>query len=151
MTLTKLVLYFEKNIENFDKTNPNVSNSTVAWQIDHSLKVINNVCKVLIKSDPDDYQWKFNFYRSTTLPINYFPRGKVKAPKGVRPEYDMPAKETLTQAIADAKSLLKRIENLPENSNFKHPIFGLLNLKTSKRFLKVHSYHHYKIIREILS
>ena len=42
------------------------------------------------------------------------------------------------------------MKELHANSNFKHPYFGVLNLKMTKRFLEIHTNHHLKIIKEIL-
>jgi len=37
-----------------------------------------------------------------------------------------------------------------KNKYFTHPIFGDLRVPTAIKFLYVHSYHHEKIIRDIL-
>ena len=75
----------ESHISDFEKTNLAVSTSTIGWQIDHSLLVINSVVTQLKSSNPVNYKWKFNKIRLLIQITNKIPRGKVKAPKLVRP------------------------------------------------------------------
>ena len=65
--LLPLLHQLESHISNFEKTNPNVSNSTVGWQIDHSLRVMNQVIAALIRSNPDEYKPKFNWRKFLKL------------------------------------------------------------------------------------
>ena len=51
----------ETHIANHETNNPKVSKATIGWQIDHSLKVINNVSKALQSSDPSEYKKNFSF------------------------------------------------------------------------------------------
>ena len=106
--------------------------------------------KVIRDSDPEDYKPKFNIYKSLLLPMNYFPRGKVRAPKSVRPQ-DQFSEQQLRDKIAGVKLFFSDYEQLYANAHFKHPIFGHINKKKAIRFMEVHSEHHLKIIRDILS
>ena len=63
MKKLKLILdQLESHIPNFEKTNPRVSESTIGWQIDHSLLVINRVIDQLKGSNPENYKWKLSLY-----------------------------------------------------------------------------------------
>ena len=147
--LRTLILELETKINDFDKINVEFSKSTVGWQIDHSLKVVNGVISQLKKSSADDYKWKFNLPRFIVFRIKQLPRGKANAPKTLR-TYDEILKQDLINQIETAKKLILDFHNLPKKSNFKHPYFGILNLNQSNKFLQIHTDHHLKIINDIL-
>lgn len=147
-----LILYIKK-LEYYlsakDRSKASVSTSDVAWQIDHSLKVFNLVCETLLKSNPEDYKSNFNTWRLVLFTIGYFPRGKVKAPKFVRPP-EIITIEDLKEQIQLAYQNIKRLKTAVKNAHFKHFIFGKLHKKQTVRFLQLHTNHHLKIIRDIL-
>ncbi len=135
-------------IDKGDTKNSTVSEKGVYWHLDHSLIILINVSKVLKKSDPSDFKSTFNFTRSLIFALNFIPRGKGKAPKAVHPTSDI-TKEELLKQFEEAKQQINSIEDLPSKSNFKHPLFGVLNLKQTLKFLKIHTNHHLKICRDI--
>jgi len=144
---------FIKKLERYlsvkDKRKDSVSMSDVAWQIDHSLKVINLVSETLLKSNPEDYKSNFNAWRLLLFTIGYFPRGKVKAPKFVRPP-EIITIEDLKEQILLAYQNIERLKLANKHAYFKHFIFGVLHKKQTIRFLQLHTNHHLKIIRDIL-
>ena len=149
MKLNQLIEILDQNIQHYSVVNKKVSSKGVDWHIDHSLRVINGVCYALKNSNPNDYQWKFNFLRTYILCSGVIPRGKGRSPKVVNNESSIQLEE-LHQQITDAKKHLTEIHKLPKKSNFKHPYFGLLNLRMTKLFLKIHTKHHLKIINDII-
>ena len=150
MILAKEIETISNTIPHYKKQNAVVSKSGVDWHIDHSLKVILAVCESLKKSNPKKYKRTFSFLRTLIFIIGRFPRGKAKAPKITYSNENIDENKLLSQFTLVKKQLLE-IENLPKNSNFKHPIFGVLNLKQTKKFLKLHTQHHLKITTEIIS
>ena len=140
----------EAHIANHETNNPKVSKATIGWQIDHSLKVINNVSKALQSSDPNDYEKNFSFLGKVFFTLGIFPRGKAKAPKHVKPP-EIILKEDLITQIEEAKINVKTIKGLNDNAFFKHPLFGHVNKKRVNRFLEIHTNHHLKIINDILN
>jgi hypothetical protein len=147
--LIYLVNRLESNFQNFESENSLVSKSTVGWQIDHSLRVINGIINQLKKSNSIDYKWKFNFPRLVVFTLNKIPRGKANAPKTVQ-SYEKIAIQDLINQIEIAKKLIMELNSLNKNLNFKHPFFGILNTKQSIKFLEIHTNHHLKIIIDIL-
>ena len=146
--LQSILAQLESHIPNHKKTNPAVSQSTIGWQIDHSLLVINSVIDQLKNSNPKNYRWRFNKWRFIIQIKNSIPRGKVRVPKSVKP-IDVASIEDLKSKLEIAKKNLSDLENLPAKSYFTHPFFGDLNLKTTIWFLKLHTKHHLKIIADI--
>lgn len=140
----------EKHIEHYEVINPKVSKATIGWQIDHSLKVINNVIKALQNSDPTEYKKDFKFIGSLFFTLGFFPRGKGKAPKSVKPPETI-LKEDLLSQLQRAKFNIETIEGLDKNAFFRHPLFGNINSKKVHRFLVLHTNHHLKIIKDILN
>lgn len=140
----------ESYIPDFEKTNPNVSASTIGWQIDHSFLVINNVVEAIKKSNPDDYKWKFNKNRFLVHTIlRKIPRGRVRAPKAVQPFEEITA-EHLKNQLKITRNNIAGLTSLESKNYFTHPFMGDLNLKTTIHFLELHTKHHLKIIEDIL-
>lgn len=132
-----------------DKLDTRVSKVDVAWHIDHSLKTINRVCEALKNSDPNQYNSNFSLSRLLIYTWGDFPRGVAKAPKHVLPP-DTISTEDLYLQLKEAKKNLKKLEVLEADTHFKHPYFKVINKKQTKRFLKIHTKHHLKIVRDIL-
>ncbi len=139
----------EAHIENHSVSNPKISNVDIAWHIDHSLKVINNVIIALQKSDPNSYKKNFSFLGKLFFKLGFFPRGKAKAPKHVKPP-EVILKEDLISQIQLAKTNVETIASLDKNAYFKHPLFGNINTTRVYRFLVLHTNHHLKIINDIM-
>lgn len=148
-SLNNLLLQLENHIPNFEKTNSKISNSTIGWQIDHCLLVINGVMSQIEISNPTEFQSKFNFNRFMVFTTGKIPRGKIRAPKVVTP-FDVATAEELKSKIEIAKNNISKLNNLPKNSFFKHPFLSNLNLKQTEKFLAIHTKHHLKIIEDIL-
>lgn len=147
--LLPLLQQLENHISNFEKTNPNVSNSTVGWQIDHCLLVINGIIGQLEISDPSKYQPKWTFPKFMVFTTGKIPRGKAKAPKVVIPT-QVATQEELIAKLAAAKNNVLKLDTFSENQFFNHPYFKDLNVKQTKKFLTIHTKHHLKIIQDIL-
>jgi len=140
----------EKYIDHQDKFDEKVSKQGVGWHLDHVFRATIGTCQVLKKSNPNDYRWKFSFIRFAILTSNYIPRGKGRAPK-ITTSQEPITKEALINQYQQVMQHLSEIEGLHAHSNFQHPYFGLLNLKTTKKFLRTHTHHHLKIVRDIVS
>lgn len=139
----------ESYIPDWEKINPAISKVNVAWQLDHSLKVINAVVASMQKSDESLYVNNFSFLGKVFLQLNYFPRGKAKSPKHVKPP-EVVLKSAILEQLATAKKSVEAIKNLGENTYFKHPLFGNVNKARVIRFLNTHTNHHLKIVKAIL-
>jgi len=152
MSLKKLnsaIHTLETHVENHTISNPKKSEGSIAWHVDHSLKVINNVCAAMQTSDATTYKNNFSFLGKVFFTLGFFPRGKVKAPKHVTPPETI-SKEDLLAQIELAKANVNTLENLNKNAYFKHPFFGNVNTTRVFRFLMLHTNHHLKIIDDIL-
>lgn len=143
-----LIKELETKIPLFEKTNQAVSQSTIGWQVDHSLLVINSVIEQLKNSNPENYKWKFNKWRLIIQITNKIPRGKVRVPKAVKP-IDTATIEELNSKLDLAKKNIADMGALPAKSYFTHPFFGDLDLRNTIWFLKLHTKHHLKIIEDI--
>jgi hypothetical protein len=147
--LIPLVKKLESLITVKDIRNDSVSKSNVAWHLDHSLKVFNLVSKSLVLSNPKHYTNKFNAWRFLLFNLNYIPRGRAKAPKMVFPPNEI-SKELLEKQIQLAFENIEQLKTANKNAYFKHFVFGVINKKRTIRFLKLHTNHHLKIIKDIL-
>lgn len=146
--LQQLLNELENQIPNYEKTNLAVSQSTIGWQIDHSLLVINAVVDELKNSNPENYKWKFNKIRLLLQITNKIPRGRVRVPKAVKP-IDVATIADLKAKLELARKNIADMKTLPAKSYFTHPFFGDLKLKSAIWFLKLHTKHHLKIIEDI--
>ncbi len=132
-----------------DSLNATVSKVNIAWHLDHSLKVINQVCSTLKNSNPLAYKRKLNFTRTAVFIMGSMPRGRGVATKSVTTLTNIKIDDILFQ-LEEAKQKLAEIDTYSNKSNFSHSIFGQLNKRQTKKFLKIHTRHHLKIIADIL-
>lgn len=132
-----------------DLANLEVSQASIAWQLDHSLKAIINLTEALQNSDPNDYNRNFNLSRTFVFTAGDFPRGVAQAPASVTPP-EVILVETLIDQFATAKLKAGILQDLPENASYDHAQFGLLNRNEVARLIEVHTHHHLKIIEDIL-
>ena len=139
----------EANLADRECLVPAVSKVDVAWQIAHSLKVINQIHKELKASDPGSYRWSFNPLRSLALARGKLPRGKAKSPARVMPPDTNPL-EDLQRQLEAARGSWQHFDELPEKSFFVHPVFGRLKRDHAKRFIEIHTGHHLAIIDDIV-
>jgi hypothetical protein len=149
MLLEKKLVELELLFNQLEKQNSRISVQPVGWHIDHSLKVVIKTCEAVKKSNPDDYKWRFNFFRFVVFTMGSFPRGSGKAPKSVVADGEITVQD-LDEQFQQARSLIKDVVVLPAMSNFKHPYFGLLKLNEFLKFLFIHTNHHQKIIKDII-
>ncbi len=132
-----------------DARDNEVSKVDVAWHVDHSLKTINRIYEALENSDPDKFKSNFNFTRFMVFAWGDFPRGVAHAPKTVRPPNEILTNDLYLQ-LKEAKENLIKMDSLDDKAHFKHPYFDFINKGQTKRFLKIHTGHHLKIIEDIL-
>jgi hypothetical protein len=147
--LELLISELETKITHSNKLSKAVSASSAGWHIDHSLLVVFNVTEAVKKSNPQEYKWEFNVSRFFVFGLNFFPRGKGKAPKSVVPKEEV-TEEKLRAGVQAMKEKIKELDGLHPNSFFKHPYFGNLNLKGTIKMLELHTRHHIKIIDDII-
>jgi hypothetical protein len=149
MNIDKSILAIEKSIPFFEQQNKNISKVNVAWHLDHSLKVINNVCEALKQSTPTNYKPTFSFLKAYIFLTKSIPRGKAKAPKAVVSTNKI-LKEVIEKQLTLAKTNLNEINKLHAKSYFPHPFFGMIPLKKSFLFMEIHTNHHLKIVNDII-
>lgn len=148
-SLDILLNELEAHLSNHEEMNLQVSQSTVGWQIEHSLLTINGIVGAVQKSNPKDYKWKLSIMKIIILATKKIPRGKAKAPKIVVPKADITFAD-LQQHLAKARETIKGLETVSKDHFFDHPYFGNLKKKQTIHFLEIHTNHHLKIIRDII-
>ena len=148
--LRTLITELENKIENFELVNPEVSSSSVGWHIEHSFLVINVIIEGLKKSNPNDYEWKFNLKRLYVYTIKKIPRGRGQAPKRVQPQNNF-SQESLKNHFAITTEKLPELKKLNPHNYIEHPVFGKLNVKPALKFLFIHTRHHIDIINDIIN
>ena len=154
MEKTMAVLYqqlaeMQDLVKHKEIINPQISKASVGWHLSHNLKVFNNVLDALQNSSPADYKISFNLKKTLVFLTGRIPRGKAKSPKVVLPPEIITEKD-LYEQIKRGEAKLQNFDRLDKNVNFRHPYFNRLNKKETKKFLKIHTEHHLKIIRDIL-
>lgn len=149
MTAQESINEIKKLIPFAEKSDLSVSKTNVAWQLDHSLKVMIGMSQLLKNSKPENFKPKFSFLKSFILFSGFIPRGKAKAPKEVNNRNKISV-ELLNEQVELLENLLLEVNVLPSNSYFTHPMFGDLDLKTSLKFMGIHTNHHIKIAKDII-
>lgn len=149
MSLSQELNELEQVIPYAECIDLSVSQESVGWQVDHTLKVIISVCSALKRSDEEQYKYSFNLSRLFVFTTGFIPRGRAKAPKIVVARRQV-TEQALYMQLEQAKELWQDINRLPAKKHFNHQIFGLLDVKATKKFLKIHTRHHIKIINDIM-
>lgn len=149
MLFEKQLIELESYIPQLEKTNSKVSKSTVGWQIDHSLRVLRGISWQLGEPNPKEFKSKFSFQKYFILLTKIIPRGKAKVPKIVQNDKEI-TKESIKEFLEATKIQISKLNTLPKNVFFPHPILGDLNKKDTIRFMEIHTEHHLKIIRDML-
>lgn len=139
----------EKYADQSTVLNDQVSKSTVGWHLDHVLLVIGSIYKQLESSDSSKYQRKFNKIRTLVFTLNGIPRGRGKSPDRVYAKEDV-SKEEIIDRLKEVKATLTKFDSLPNGVYFDHPYFGMLTRAETKKFVKIHTNHHLKIVKDIL-
>lgn len=148
MRLIELLNKIESRIPELDSLNQKVSASSVGWHIEHTLLAVNLIIDDLEKSKPNDYAWKFNLNRLIVFSANYMPRGRAKAPKkGLPQKYNS---ESIMNHLEKTRTNIEKLNGLHSSQYFEHPYFGVLKSKEAKKFLELHTYHHIKIMDDII-
>jgi hypothetical protein len=147
--LAALLSELEILITEHESRNTSVSQSTIGWQIEHSLLAIDGIIEAVQKSKPTDYKWRFNMPRLIIFTFEKLRRGAVQAPETVSPKGNFNA-ETLQLHINATKKKIKVLSTLHAKQHFSHRFFGMLNLKSSIHFLEIHTNHHLEIIFDIV-
>ena len=148
-TLENRLNLLETYIPHSKSIDVTISKVDVAWHLDHNLKVINAVVKSMKSSDPTLFRNNFSLIGKICFKIGFFPRGKAKAPKYVKPP-EIILESAIISQLAEARKHIEEIKNLDKNAYFRHPIFGHINKKRVIRFMDTHTNHHLKIIKSIL-
>ena len=138
----------EARIVDFDVVNDSISSASIGWHIEHSCLVLNGVVDTLQDSDPSQFKRKFNFAKLYCFALKKFPRGKVKAPKPVRPT-EIIDENRLVEHLKATQENIQRLGKADESKFFRHKIFGDLRLSKTIFFLELHTEHHLKIVREV--
>lgn len=149
ITLTALVNELETKIAHSEKTNNNVSKTSVGWHIQHSLLVAMQIISAVEKSNPADYKYKFSLLKFIVYTRNKIPRGKANAPDRVMPKETFNA-DVLKKDFELLKARMEVLNTLEPRHFFTHPYFGNLNLKATIKMLKLHTRHHINIINDII-
>lgn len=148
-SLPALLQELENKIPYSEKINTKVSQAPAGWHIQHSLLVALQIIQAVERSNPAEYQYKFNLPKFLVYTLNKIPRGKAKAPERVMPKEAFNA-EKLKEDFQLLKNRLAVLETLQPHNFFIHPIFGHLHVKATVKMLKLHTRHHIDIINDII-
>jgi hypothetical protein len=135
--------------------NPNVSQWSVAQQLDHTIstaKMLFGLIFMLIQSKSSKSGGKPKFIARVILATGYLPRGRGKSPKELLPAEDPIASiaknlPLLEMAYKGVWSRLAEIERCTTRA--PHPALGAFTPAQWLRFIEIHNHHHFKIIRDI--
>ncbi len=145
----KVLYEFEKQAPQYMANNLLVSKGKVGWHIIHSCLVITSVTKAIMESNPMLYKKKFSWKAFFVLLFNKIPRGKAKAPSFTQPANEVTL-DMILQHIQEARKSAGVLLTANKNKYFTHPIFGDMKVFLAIKFLYIHTFHHEKIIRDIL-
>ena len=147
--LKKPLSELQRYVAHAYRVNKGVSAVNVGWHIEHSILVMTKSVSALCKSDPADYKWQFNHLRTLVFLLNRFPRGKGKAPDEVMPKQ---AVGTDFNALFEkGEAALTKLDSADPRQFFVHSLLGKLDRRNTAILLDIHTRHHLRIIRDIVS
>lgn len=138
--------YFEKG----NIVSSATSQKGIYWHVDHCLRILEGVPDAMRQSKPADYKAKSSLMKSIIMTTGWIPRGKGKSPKQVLPDENVLDAATVKKRFDRAFHEVNNAATLPDTSFFKHPLFGCLKRDEALKFLKIHTNHHLKIMRDIV-
>ena len=138
---------------------PAISKWSTATQIEHVLLANQMVTRGLLALAAGKFEGAkagdMNRLGRLLLGRGIIPRGKAQTPDlfSPSPESDIATIVDMSATVSRNISLLKgHLQFISEMSEgFEHPFFGVLPAPVWIRFIHVHTLHHLKIVREILS
>ncbi len=133
----------------------NKKTSVSAWsvgeQLHHTLLVNESILTKIMANESVEGK-PTTLIGRIILFLGVIPRGKGKAPKiFVTKQLTEKEVNTLITQQLTTIAILKNIDNTTLQCSFPHPYFGLLTTKQWLRFIQIHTNHHVKIIRDIMS
>lgn len=149
-SLATLINELENKLPFVEQKKETVSQVTVGWHIEHSLLALIKMISAVEHSNPADYKWKFNLKRSIVLGLGKIPRGKARVPDSVKPAGEISV-DNINSLLEKAKQKAASFEKLEQDKFFTHPVFGDVQVKQARSIIAIHTYHHLKIINDIVS
>mgnify|MGYP006389271309 CR=1 FL=1 len=148
-SLSALINELENKLPFIEQKNEAISQVSIGWHLEHTLLALIKMITAVEHSNPEDYKKEFNLKRSIVLVLGKIPRGKAKAPDSVKAGEEINM-SNIKGLIEKAKQKAELFEQLGQDKFFKHPVFGDLQVKKARRIIAIHTYHHIKIINDIL-
>lgn len=146
--LHNILDYFETILDKTDVENKDISSSSVGWHIEHTLVSIDLIIKAIEKTPESPYKPIHSFSKYFILITGKITRGRAKAPNFTLPKSFN--KNELESHIKETRKRIKLLNSIPSHHYFTHPYFGPMNVFETKRILYIHSWHHVKIIKDII-
>ena len=147
--LLTLINELETKLPFIEQKNEAVSQVSIGWHLEHSLLALIKMISAVEHSNPSDYKKEFNLKRSIVLMLGKIPRGRAKVPDSVRPAEEIDI-ANIRGLIEKAKEKAALFEKLSKDKFFTHPVFGDVQVRQAHRIIAIHTYHHLKIINDIL-
>lgn len=147
--LESLVNTLEKKIDYPAILNTEISKGSVGWHVEHVLLTLNGITKAIMHSNPREYKRKFSLAKFYVFAFKKIPVGSIQAPASMRP-LDNFTKKSLRDHFKISCDSIRKLDSLERNNFFMHPFFGHLNIKSTKKFLQIHTRPHLNIIDKIL-
>ncbi len=127
-----------------------VSAWSVGQQIDHVISATSTFSVLLLRDRRSDGKAEKNAFKDPVLSKGAFPRGVIKAPKGLD-NPSQPEPIPLSRAILKCRTRVSKLEGLSAEAVATHQLMGEMSRDEIIRFLIIHLDHHLAIIQDILA
>ena len=129
---------------------PAISEWSVGMHVHHCCLAMIGICQALIASTPPTPRAKLSLLRIVVFSSGRIPRGRGRAPDGVRPSRDVSLEELRT-LLDESERMLTDARGVDRKCWFRHFVFGFLDRDKTLRFIHIHNRHHLKIISDIVA
>ncbi|NQV72541.1 hypothetical protein HQ496_05420 [bacterium] len=127
-----------------------ISKWSVGQHIEHSLIAISGMILALRKEHPGTGSRAPNVYRDSVMEAKQFPRGAIEAPAISRPS-ESPDQKFLQRMLIKTSNRVGNPLEISQKATLIHPIMNVMYRDEAIEFMTIHTEHHLKIIRDILS
>jgi len=145
--LDRLATYLDQD----DRHVEDVSAWSIHKQVEHTALVARQILQLVAGLESGAMGERGGWLRwpgHLVLALGWIPRGKGVAPKALHPA-DTPDPDVVRGVIAEIRALHPERRPRRGGPRAAHPHFGPMTARQWARFLRIHTRHHLRIIRDI--
>lgn len=141
-------IQIEELIKEEDALNENVSKWFVHNHLEHILRANSSILDKILEGQPTLVKKSKSFFAYVMMLTGSIPRGKGESPDFLQPKNI--GTELMLNELQSIKEKINKVDLKKGGILVEtHPYFGTLSINEWIRFMRIHTEHHLKIIKDI--